>query len=162
MRNAFRAASGNGGFTLPEVLLAALLAIAALAAGFAAYGGTLRSFDGTATLADLQREASTAVEVIARDIRSGSSVTVGAGGDSLNVYYYTGSYDSLAARYSLDGNNQVVNIDGVALIEQVSSLDFSSADGRVVNIDVLLEDTRRAGAGDDIHVLMSSTVACRN
>lgn len=162
MRSGIHAASGNGGFTLPEVLLAALLAIGALAAGFAAYGGTLRSFNGTASLADLQREASTAVEVIARDVRSGSSVTVGGGGDSLNVYYYTGSYDSLAAMYHLDGQNRVLNIDGTPLAEQVSSLDFSTADGRVVNIDVLVEDTRRAGPGDDIHVLMSSTVACRN
>jgi type II secretory pathway pseudopilin PulG len=162
VRSGIHAASGNGGFTLPEVLLAALLAIAALAAAFAAYSGTLRSFDGTATLAELQREASMAVEVIARDVRSGSSVTVGGGGDSLNVYYYTGSYDSLAARYYLDGHHRIINLAGAPLAERVSALDFSTPDGRVVNMDVLVEDTRRAGDGDDIHVLMSSTVACRN
>ncbi len=162
MRSRIRAASGNGGFTLPEVLIASLLAVGALAAGFALYGGTVRSFDGTATLAELQREASMAVEVIARDVRSGSSVTVGGGGDSLNVYYYTGSFDSLAASFHLDGSHHLIDIAGRALAERVSSLDFSSADGRVVNIDVLVEDTRRAGNGDDIHVLMSSTVACRN
>ncbi len=161
MRRILHPVRGNGGFTLPELLLAALLAIAALAAGFAAYGGTLRSFDGTASLADLQREGSTAVETIARDVRSGSSVSV-TGGDSLSVFYYTGSYDSLAASYHLDQQNRVLNISGAVLAENVSALGFSTADGRVLNVDVLLEDTRRPGDGDNIRVLMSSTVACRN
>ncbi|MCD4690929.1 hypothetical protein K8S17_05650 [bacterium] len=154
--------TSNRGFTLPEVLIAALLAIGALAAGFAAYGGTMRSFDGTATLAELQREASMAVEVIARDVRSGSSVAIGGGGDSLSIFYYTGTYDSLYASYHCDAQHELINIAGLAIAERVSSLGFTSADGRIVNIDVLLEDTRSVRPGDDVHVLMSSTVACRN
>ncbi len=153
----------NGGFSLVEVLIAALLSTVAIAATFAVYAGTMHSWEGTACLTDVQREASLAVAVMAREIRCGSSVVIGAGSDSISVYYDTGSSDSLMATFHANGNGQLIDIGGGIVTSHVSSVSFSTPDGRAVNIDILIDNGRgTATTVDDQHVLMSSTAVCRN
>ncbi len=153
----------NRGITLVEVLIAAILSTVAIAAAFAVYAGTMHSWEGTACLTNVQREASLAVEVMAREIRCGSSVTIGAGSNAISIYYDTGTSDSLMATFHTDGSNQLIDIDGGIVTSNVSSLSFSSPDGRAINIDVIVENGRgTTTTTDDQHVLMSSTAVCRN
>jgi hypothetical protein len=151
------------GVTIIEVLIAALLSTVAIVAAFTTYAGTMHSWEGTACLTDVQREASLALEVMAREIRSGSSVAIGAGSNSISVYYDTESGDSLMATFVANGNNELIDIGGGIVTSHVSSVSFSSPDGQAVNIDILIENDRgTTTTGDDQHVLMSSTAVCRN
>ncbi len=155
---------GESGFTLIELMIWAGVAISVIIAATASYVGTTRSWDGTAALARIQRDGSLAVEMMARGIRSGSTATVGSAGDSLNVYYWTGSTDSLIARYYLDGQGNIRDLDGFEVATDVDSLRFGVSSGKVVNIDIYLRDDRETEdhAGDDLPVSLSSTAVCRN
>jgi type II secretory pathway pseudopilin PulG len=159
-----RVPRGNGGFTLIELLIAAGLSIAVIAAVVVAYSGTVRSWQTTAAYANIQREASLAVEVMARSIRPGSNVVIGAGGDSLAVVLNTGSGDSTIAVFTLDDDGRIVDMNGSVVTSRVDSLGFSSVDQKSVNIDlIILDDIGTAQRlTDDQAVYMSTTAICRN
>jgi len=158
-----RTAGSNRGFTLVEIMASIAVTAVVLGAGIATYVGTIRSWDGTSSLAHIQREASLAMDVVTRQIRGASSIAINDDGDSLSVYYETESGESLAAAYYL-GDCSLRDIDGGVVVPSVSAVTFTSADSRTVNIDITLTDdmgTPDLGS-DDQTTLMSSTVACRN
>jgi Tfp pilus assembly protein PilW len=156
--------SGTGGFTLTELLIAAGLSVAVIAAVIVAYSGTMRSWQTTAAYANIQREASLAVEVMARSIRPGSNVDISADGDSLEVILSTDLGDSTIARFYLDGQGNVRDINGSVVTTRVDSLAFSSADQKTVNIDIVIRDDLDTAdrITDDQAVEMSTTAICRN
>jgi type II secretory pathway pseudopilin PulG len=155
---------GSRGFTLTELLIAAGLSIAVIAAVVVAYSGTVRSWQTTAAYANIQREASLAIEVMARSIRPGSNVTIGSGGDSLEVVLNTDGSDSTIAVFHLDGQGNILDINGAVVTTRVDSLGFSSADQKTVNIDVVIKDDLGTDdrITDDQVVHMSTTAICRN
>jgi type II secretory pathway pseudopilin PulG len=155
---------GSGGFTLTELMIAAGLSVAVIAAVVVAYSGTVRSWQTTAAYANIQREASLAIEVMARSIRPGSNVEIGTGGDSLAVILNVDGADSTIAVFHLDGQGNIVDINGGIVTARVDSLGFTSADQKAVNIDlVLLDDIGTADRlTDDQAVHMSTTAICRN
>ncbi len=169
-RNRARAAARRSvrsqrGLTLVELTVMMGVVVTVIAAGVTTYLGTTRSWEGTATLAEAQRDASLALEVMTRAVRSGTQVSIGPSGDSLAVTFWTGSADSLVASYCRDdsGCGYLRDISGEALIAGLDSLLFTSTDGRTVNIDVVIRrDMGTAEARDDQAVFMSSTVTCRN
>lgn len=152
------------GLTLTELLIAAGLSIAVIAAVVVAYSGTVRSWQTTAAYANIQREASLAIEIMARSIRPGSNVVIGTGGDSLAVVLNTGGSDSTTAVFSLDGQGNIIDITGAVVTTRVDSLSFTSADQKTVNIDVVLRDDIGTAdrTTDDQAVHMSTTAICRN
>jgi len=154
----------NDGLTLIELMIAAGLSIAVVAAVVVAYSGTVRSWETTAAYANIQREASLAIEVMARAIRPGSNVTIGAGGDSLEVVLNTDGADSTIARFYLDDAGNVLDLNGSVVTTRVDSLGFSSVDQKAVNIDLVLKDDIGTAERltDDQAVHMSTTVICRN
>ena len=158
------AARRQGGFAMIELLVSIGAVIVVIMATVTTYLSTTRSWEGTATLTRVQREASFAMEVMGRAIRQGSSVDINADGDSLRVLFWTGSTDSLLAMYYVDGQGCLRDHSGTALVEGADSLSFASSDGRTTNIDIVI----RGDMGtedvtcDDQLVLMSSTIACRN
>jgi type II secretory pathway pseudopilin PulG len=158
------AVSNSGGFTLTELLIAAGLSIAVVAAVVVAYSGTVRSWQTTAAYANIQREASLAIEVMARSIRPGSNVVIGSGGDSLAVVLNADGSDSTIALFTLDDDGRVVDIHGSVVTTRVDSLGFSSADQKSVNIDLVIRDDIGTAerTTDDQAVHMSTTAICRN
>lgn len=152
------------GFTLIELLIAAGLSIAVVAAVVVAYSGTVRSWQTTAAYANIQREASLAIEVMARSIRPGSNVTIGTGGDSLSVVLNTDGSDSTIALFYLDGEGRIVDMNGAVVTTRVDSLEFTSADQKTVNIDLVIRDDIGTAERitDDQAVHMSTTAICRN
>jgi prepilin-type N-terminal cleavage/methylation domain-containing protein len=162
-RSAVRRVGANRGFTLVEIMASIAVTATVLGAGVATYIGTIRSWEGTSSLAGIQREASLAMDVVTRQIREGSSVTINGAGDSLCIYYDTSSGDSLGAAYYL-GERALCDMDGGVVVPNVSAVSFTSDDSRTVNIDItLLDDMGTPDVmSDDQTTLMSSTVACRN
>jgi type II secretory pathway pseudopilin PulG len=160
---AIAAMRGQGGFTLTELIVSIGVTLVVILAGVVTYLGTIHSWEGTASLTRIQREASFAMEVMVRDIRDASSCDISAAGDSLTVYFWTGTVDSVIAVYYLDDQDRLIDMDGTVLVTEVDSLGFSAA-GSTVNIDVLLKDEMETpeASQDDQAVLISSTVACRN
>ena len=156
--------TGSSGFTLTELLIAAGLSIAVIAAVIVAYSGTIRSWETTAAYANIQREASLAVEVMARSIRPGSNVEIGADGDSLEVILSADGSDSTIARFYLDAQGNIRDINGAVVTTRVDSLGFSSADQKAVNIDLVIRDDIGTAERitDDQAVEMSTTAICRN
>ena len=155
--------AGEGGFTLVELTFWVAISITVMAAGIAAYLGTTRSWRGTESLARIQRDACIAMETMAGGIREGTRVDI-EHGDSLNVYYSLGSSDSLIAMYHVDDENQLVDGNGVVLVDDVDSLHFGSVDGSVADIDLYLRDDMGTpdAPTDDQTVLISSSAVCRN
>jgi Tfp pilus assembly protein PilW len=163
--SARRRGRGEKGLTLVELTVMMGVVVTVLAAGITTYLGTTRSWEGTATLAEAQRDASLAMEIMTRAVRSGTQVSIGPAGDSLAVTLWTGSTDSLLATYYHDdsGCGYLRDMSGNALVAGLDSLLFTSSDGRTVNLDVVIRrDRGTAEPSDDQAVLMSSTVTCRN
>ena len=160
---AIAAVRGQGGFSLMELIVSIGVTIVVILAGVVTYIGTIHSWEGTASLTRLQREASFAMEVMVRDVRNASSCDISGGGDSLTVYFWTGTVDSVIAIYYLDDQDRLIDMDGTVLVTEVDSLGFTTA-GSTVNIDVLLKDRMETPdeSQDDQAILMSSSVACRN
>jgi type II secretory pathway pseudopilin PulG len=158
------AAGGAAGFTMVELLIVAGLSIAVIAAVVVAYSGTVRSWQTTAAYANIQREASLAIEVLARSIRPGSTVAIGAGGDSLEVILSTDGADSTIARFFLDDEGNIVDINGSVVTSRVDSLSFTSPDQKTVNIDLVIRDDigTPERITDDQAVEISTTAICRN
>ena len=152
------------GFAVAELMLWAGVSVAVFTAATAGYLGSKRCWEGTAKLAEMQRESSLAVEMMARNIRAGSRVDMPAGDNALNVYYAGVAGDTLIASFHVDSNGVLRDASGFALAAGVDSVRFASQDGRVVNIDLYVRDDRGTPniPSDDISVVMSSTVACRN
>lgn len=161
-RSAAALARGQGGFTITEMIVWVAVAIVVLAAGLTSYLGSRRSWETTASLARIQRDGSVAMEMMARSIRHGSSVEVV--GDSLNVYYWTGSSDSVIGTFYLDDLGHLRDAAGVSIASDVDSVRFVTDDNQTVNIDLYLREdmdtTERTT--DDQMVLISTTSVCRN
>jgi len=153
----------DGGFTIAEIVATIAVTATVLGAGVATYIGTLKSWEGTSSLARIQREASLAMDVVVAGIRTASYVEIGGDDDSLSVYVDTPGGDSLMAVYYQNGCS-LVDVDGGVVVPCVSAVAFSSSDGRTVNIDITLVDDMGTpdNPSDDQSTLMSSTVACRN
>ena len=151
------------GFTIVEIMASIAVTATVLGAGIATYIGTLRSWEGTSSLAHIQREASLAMDVVTRHIRGASSIAINGDGDSLSVYYETAGGESLGAAYYL-GDCSLCDIDGGIVVPNVSAVSFTSADSRTINIDITLADDMDTPdvTSDDQTTLMSSTVTCRN
>jgi len=162
-RQVARCVGTNRGFTLVEIIATIAVTATVLGAGIATYVGTLHSWEGTSSLANIQREASLAMDVVTHEIRSASAIAINADGDSLSVYYDTPGGDSLGAAY-YHGDGALCDIDGGIVVPKVSEVSFTSADGRSVNIDITLTDDMGTPdmTSDDQSTLMSSTVTCRN
>ncbi len=160
---AIAAVRGQRGFTLTELIVSIGVTLVVILAGVVTYIGTIHSWEGTASLTRLQREASFAMEIMVRDVRDASSCDISGGGDSLTVYFWTGTVDSVIAIYYLDDQDRLIDMDGTVLVTEVDSLGFTAAGG-TVNIDVLLKDKMETPgeSQDDQAILMSSSVACRN
>ena len=153
---------GQAGFTITEMIVWVAVAITVLAAGLASYLGSRRSWETTASLARIQRDGSTAIEMMSRSIRHGSTLAVD--GDSLSVYYWTGSVDSLLGCFYLDDDGHLRDAAGVSIASDVDSVRFVTADNQVVNIDLYLREdmNTHARTTDDQMVLVSTTAVCRN
>ena len=151
------------GFTVAEIVATMAVTATVLGAGVVTYIGTLRSWEGTSRLARIQRDAALAMDVVAARIRAASYVEVGEDADSLSVYLDAAGGDSLMAVYYQD-ECALVDADGGVVVPCVSAVQFSSADGTTVNIDITLVDDMGTpdNPSDDQSTLMSSTVACMN
>jgi hypothetical protein len=127
------------------------------------YIATTRSWQGTEALAEVQRDASFAMDVMTRQIREASSVVIGASPDSIEVMFRGDAGDTVGARYYVNGEHQLVDINGTVLVNGVESLVFAR-EGSALNIDVTLTDDSGTPDRwtDDQSVLMSSSVVCRN
>jgi hypothetical protein len=160
-----RRLSGNGGFTMAEVAIVSAISIAVILSIAVAYVGTVRSWNGTTGLLEIQREASLSMEMIQNIVRPASSlaVTPGAHGDSLEVYYEVASGDSLVAEFYLDGAGNLIDINGTTIASYIDSMDFVLS-GRTLHIDGWF----RSDIGtpdrstDDQRVQISTTAICRN
>ena len=161
-RSAAALPRGQGGFTITEMIVWVAVAIVVLAAGLTSYLGSRRSWETTASLARIQRDGSVAMEMMARSIRHGSSVEVQ--GDSLNVYYWTGSTDSLIGTFYLDDQGDLRDAAGVSIASDVDSVRFVTGDNQTVNIDLFLREDMNTPhrSTDDQMVLISTTSVCRN
>lgn len=158
-----RPLKGRRGISLIEPVVATAASAGVVLAVITVYVSTIRSWEGTAALADVQREASLAMEVMTKNIRPGSMVSI-TGGDSIEVFLRLDGGDSLIARYYLDtAGNLRDNADNV-VTTAVESLAFSSPDNQQVNIDVVLKNDMETPdrSTDDQSALVSSTVICRN
>ncbi|MFH1689128.1 MAG: prepilin-type N-terminal cleavage/methylation domain-containing protein [Candidatus Eisenbacteria bacterium] len=164
--NAGRQLAGQSGFTLTEVMIVAAISIVVIMAVAVAYEGTVRSWNGTAALLEIQREASLGMEAIQNNVRPASSILVwpGVNSDSLQVFYPTLTGESLAARYNLDGNGNLIDINGTTVAANIDSIRFTLQGGTALHIDVWL----RSDIGtperttDDQNVFISSTAVIRN
>jgi hypothetical protein len=155
----------QSGFTITEMIIWLGVALSVMMAATVSLVGTHKSWNGTADLARVQREGCIAVEAMAREVRDGSSLTVGSGGDSLSVFYWTGSYDSLITCFYLDQQQRsILNGAGAAIVDDVDSLRFVSPDGQTVSMEIYLRSDRGTPGftGDDLPVRLSSSVVCRN
>ncbi|MFH1690362.1 MAG: hypothetical protein ABIE42_09025 [Candidatus Eisenbacteria bacterium] len=155
------------GITMPDIIIAMAVSSLVIAAGVTFYMGVLRSSRGTTSLAGLQRDAAFGMEIITRDIREGSSVTVVpgsvAGSDSLSIYYQVGGVDSLLERYYIDAQGRLTNRSGTALVSNADSLRVTHA-GNMVNVELYLRDSMGSpqSVSDDQTLQMVGTAACRN
>ena len=161
-----RRLDGNGGFTLAEIMVVAAISVAVILSIAVAYVGTVRSWNGTTGLLEIQREASLGTEMIQNAVHPASSLTVTSGvyGDSLEVYYEVASGDSLVAEFYLDGAGNLIDINGTAVASYIDSIDFVLSGGRTLHIDGWF----RSDIGtpnrstDDQRVRISTTAICRN
>ncbi len=155
------------GLTLPDIIVAIAVSSLVIAAGVTFYAGVVRSSRGTTCLAGLQRDAAFGMEIMTRDVREGSSVTVVpssvAGSDSLNIYFQVGGVDTLLERYHLDDQGRLINRSGTTLMTNADSLRVTK-DGSMVNVTIYLRDSMgsEGRVTDDQTVQMVGTAACRN
>ena len=167
-RAAARLVTSQGGFSIVDLIAAIGVSAFVVVAGMTFYAGTLRSARGTSSLAGLQRDAALACELISRDVRDGSSVSIVSdarpGSDSLNVFLRVGTADSLIARYYLDDQGRMLDIAGVPLVTNIDSLQFFTTDGTLVSAAVYLRDPMGSAdeSEDDQRVLMEASASCRN
>jgi hypothetical protein len=146
-------------------MIVAAVSIAVVLSVVVAYVGTIRSWNGTTGLLEIQREASLGMEVIQNAVRPASSLAVASGayGDSLRVYWEVASGDSLSAAFYLDADGNLIDINGTTVAAGLDSIDFVLSGG-TVHIDAWL----RSDVGtpdrstDDQRVQISSTAICRN
>ena len=157
--------NGTAGFTLAEVMIVAAISVAVVLSMVVAYVGTIRSWNGTAALLEIQREASLGMEAIQNAVRPASSLTVASGayGDSLEVYWEVASGDSLVAEFYLDGSGNLIDINGTTVASGIDSIDFVRS-GRTLHIDTWHSSDVGTPdrSTDDQRVQISSTAICRN
>lgn len=155
---------GEHGFTLTELIVAIVVVGLIGSAGITVYLGTQRSWAGSAALADVQRDAAFAMDIMVRGIRSASSVDIAAGADSMDVIFRTGTSDSVGATYYVDDQDRLIDMSGRVLVANVDSIRFWSSDGKTVNMDITLRHDLATPdrATDDQAILVSTSVVCRN
>jgi prepilin-type N-terminal cleavage/methylation domain-containing protein len=162
--NLRRVTPGECGFTLAELLVAVAVTGLIVAPCVVIYVATLDSWEGTAALADTQRDAWFVIDRIVRTTRGASEVDISGRADSMEVVIRTASGDSVVARYYVDDQDNLVDHNGVVLVSNVDSIRFSNASAGGVDLDVTL--THYMGTPgcktDDQSVLLSSSVMCRN
>jgi hypothetical protein len=155
---------GEGGFTLAELLVAAVVSALIVAPCVTVYLATLDSWEGTAALADTQRDAWFVIDRIVRTTRGASEVDISGRVDSMEVVLHRATGDTVVARYYVDSQGDLVDKNGVVLVRNVDSISFANASAGGVDIDVTL--THEMGTPqcytDDQSVLLSSSVICRN
>ena len=160
-----RRLSGNGGFTMAELAIVSAISIAVILSIAVAYVGTVRSWNGTTGLLEIQREASLGMEIIQKVVRPASSLAVAAGihGDSFEVYHEVASGDSLVAEFYLDGAGNLMDINGTAVASYIDSMDFVLS-GRTLHIDGWFRSDigTPTRSTDDQRVQISTTAICRN
>lgn len=151
------------GLTLIELSIATAIMALVVTPCVSVYIATTRSWEGTEALANVQRDASFAVDLMVRSIRGASGVVIGARPDSMDVIVHGAWGDSVCARYYVNEENQLVDMNGEVIVEGVDSTVFS-LDGSVVSIDITLTDDSGTPFRwtDDQSVFMSSSVVCRN
>ncbi|MCK4679728.1 hypothetical protein KAT82_01265 [bacterium] len=160
-----RRLNGNGGFTLTEITVVAAISVVVILSVAVAYVGTVRSWNGTTGLLEIQREASLITGMIQNVVRPASSLAVASGvyGDSLEVYHEVASGESLVAEFYLDGAGNLIDINGTTVASYIDSLDFVLY-GRTLHVDGWF----RSDIGtpnrstDDQFLQISATVICRN
>ncbi|MCK4511819.1 hypothetical protein KAW64_08780 [bacterium] len=154
----------SSGFALTELLIAVFLSVVVIAAAMALYSVGIKAWIGTASLVDVQREGSLAMEQMIKQVRPGSSVTASASGETLSVFFAAVSGDSMIAHFYVDGNQCLRDINGGTITDRVDSLRFSVSGQHTVNVDLWIrDDAGTAGRTvDDNAVLYSSSAVCRN
>jgi hypothetical protein len=97
------------------------------------------------------------------DVRHGSRVEIGGGGTSMTIYRATVAGDSTMATYQLVGD-ELRNMHDVALVDRVTSLQFTSGNGFKVEVQMTLEDDLGTSAqpADDATIYVESAAVCRN
>ena len=141
------------------------MSIAVVLSVVVAYVGTIRSWNGTTGLLEIQREASLGMEAIQNAVRPAGDIAVAAGvyGDSLEVYWEVASGDSLTAEFYVDSGGNLIDINGTMVASYIDSIKFTVS-GRTLNVDAWF----RSDIGtpnrstDDQRVQISSTAICRN
>lgn len=164
-RRLVRALSGDqSGFTLTELMVAAIIAVIVLLALIVMYITSLQAWDRSGARLALQRNAALALDRVVFDVRHGSRVEIGAGSTSLTVYRTTpAGVDSTLATYSLVGD-QLRNQHGTVVLDRITSLQFTSSNGVSVDIQLSLEDDMGTPGldTDDREIYFRSEAVCRN
>lgn len=168
-RRLSRAAAGNtAGFTLMEVIVATVVAAIVLLALITMYITSLDAWDRSGARLALQRNAAMALDRVIFDVRHGSRVEIGAGATSLTVYRTTAGVDSTLAFFELVGDRlryaRAGGDSAIVLLDKITSLQFTSANGVSVDIELSLEDDLGTAGleGDDKAIYFRSAAVCRN
>lgn len=158
-----RRSPGNSGLTMLEVVIAGIIGAIILLAAFTMYLTSMETWDLSGARLALQRNGDRAVKQIAFDIRRGDQVIVGPDSTSIAVTRTIGGVTATVATYALSGSD-VINEHGTVLTGNVTSLRFSSGNGRKVWISMTLEDDMGTTAlpFDDQRVEINSVAVCRN
>ncbi len=153
----------EAGVTLVELLVAGIAAAIVALAVMAMYLSSMQAWGTAGSRLSLQRGADHAVERILGDIRKGSRVVISNGGATMAIYRATASGDSLMVTYTLT-SGELRNSHGVALVDNVTALQFTSGNGVKVGVEVDLYDNRGTTGvtGDDMSIHLASTAVCRN
>jgi prepilin-type N-terminal cleavage/methylation domain-containing protein len=154
---------GSSGFTLVEVMVSAVLVGIVLTAIIALYVTSMQAWTGTGTRLALQRNADMALEKVLSDVRRGSRVEITSGQTQMTIYRATASGDSTVEVYSLNSGG-LRNSHGVVLVNNVTSLQFTSGNGvKVAILMSLLDNAGTTGVtGDDVTLQIESAAVCRN
>jgi len=153
----------EAGLTLMELMIAGVVAAIVLLAVITMYITSMQAWDRAGARLALQRNAALAMDKVLFDVRHGSHVEIGAGSTSMTIYRATVAGDSTLAVYQLVGD-ELRNQHGVALVDRVTSLVFTSGNGFKVEVEMSLEDDLGTSAqqADDATIYMESAAVCRN
>jgi Tfp pilus assembly protein PilW len=153
----------EGGMTLMELMIAGVVAAIVLLALITMYITSMQAWDRAGARLALQRNAALALDTVMFDVRHGSRVEVDAGLTQLTIYRTTAAGDSTIAVYQLVGD-ELRNQHGVALVDRVTSLTFTSPNGVKVAVEMSLVDDLGTSAvdADDATIFVESAAVCRN
>lgn len=150
--------------TLNELLIASVIAGIITMAGIAMYITSVETWQQTSARLDVQRDASLAVDAIVRDIRAGSTVIISNTNTRMDIYRRTVSgVDSLTQAYFLD-ETELKNLTNTILLDRITALSFTSANGKRVSLQMRMEDDLGTSAvsEDDEGISYQAVAVCRN